>query len=110
MRGELWARNPSGHLVYGGGAKGGRGERGSAGATEPEAATGVNYADADADFEGNSALSESMMHKIREFTADPHHYAARHGPGGAELQVPGGCSPQDVRPQNVPASTERNGA
>ena len=66
--------------------------------------------DADADFEGNSALSESMMHKIREFTADPHHYAARHGPGGAELQVPGGCSPQDMRPQNVPASTERNGA
>ena len=65
---------------------------------------------ADVDFEGNSALSESMMHKIREFTADPHHYAARHGPGGAELQVPGGCSPQDVRPQNVPASTERNGA
>ena len=51
MRGELWARNPSGHLVYGGGAKGGRGERGSAGATEPEAATGVNYADADADFD-----------------------------------------------------------
>ena len=49
VRGELWARNTSGHLVFaGGGGRGGRGERSSAGATEPEGATGGNYAE-DAD-------------------------------------------------------------